>query len=256
MELNARAILARWRLAAIVGVVVLAGAIKAFSLTNNKGYMPDQPIAFSHKLHAGKLQMNCLYCHSNAEKSRHASVPPMDTCMGCHSVVRTDRPAIQELTKHWQAGAAVPWTRVWSLPDHVYFSHKNHVAAGVACQTCHGPVETMDIISQVVDFSMGWCIQCHRNDEYIKTPAKQAAFGDAPGLTPEERERFESIKSAFWDENDLERVSSEGDPRTTAKLVTQALGYNSLAPQTGKAPAVDHVKAFQNAPILCSTCHQ
>jgi hypothetical protein len=123
-----------------------------------------QPIPFSHKIHAGTNKIPCLYCHGPAERSRHATVPASNVCMNCHSVVATDKPNIQALTKSVEARQSMPWVRVHRLPDHVYFPHKWHVAKGIACQECHGPVETMDVVKQVAPLKMGWCITCHRQN--------------------------------------------------------------------------------------------
>jgi hypothetical protein len=251
MKITVRDVLARWRVLFVLAAFLVAGGIKAFSLTNNAGYAPTQPIPFSHKLHAGQLGLDCLYCHGQAERSKHATVPGMDTCMGCHSVVRTDRPAIQDLTRYWENEEPVPWVRIHSLPDHAFFSHKAHVAAGVDCQTCHGPVETMDIVYQYVDMSMGWCMNCHRNDDYLRTPATEADF---VGLTGEAKDEFRSLKP-YWDARELQTIAAESTPEELHKIVTAALGYDSLAPQAGKG-VVDHVRAFQNASINCNTCHQ
>ena len=132
---------------------------------SNVGYAPEQPVAFSHKLHAGTRKIPCLYCHANAERSRHATIPSSNVCMNCHLVVRTDRPAIQTVTHLYEAGKPIPWVRVHRVPDYVYFSHRWHVAKGIACQTCHGPVETMDVIRQAENLKMGWCISCHRQNK-------------------------------------------------------------------------------------------
>jgi hypothetical protein len=132
---------------------------------SNVGYAPQQPVPFSHKLHAGTRKIPCLYCHSNAERSRHATIPSTNVCMNCHLVVRTDRPAIQTVTKLYEEGKAIPWVRVHRVPDYVYFSHRWHVARGIACQTCHGQVQNMDVIRQAENLKMGWCISCHRQNK-------------------------------------------------------------------------------------------
>jgi Cytochrome c7 and related cytochrome c len=154
---------------AILPLLVLAvlafGAWSFFDTFSNVGYTPKQPIAFSHKLHAGTRKIPCLYCHSNAERSRHATVPAMNVCMNCHIVARTDRPAIQEITKLYQENKPVEWVRIHRLPDYVYFSHRWHVAKGFACQKCHGEVQTMDEVTQVAPLKMGWCISCHRQNQ-------------------------------------------------------------------------------------------
>lgn len=162
----------------------------------DRGYEPAQPIAFSHRLHAGEMQISCLYCHSGAEKSRHAGIPAASVCMNCHRFVtaslgaireeddlakkekrpprRTVSPEIQKiydalaLNEKMQRDSTqnpqpIVWTRVYNDPDFVYFDHRAHVNAGVACQTCHGPVETMERMRQAPDLTMGWCINCHRD---------------------------------------------------------------------------------------------
>jgi hypothetical protein len=162
---------------------------------NQQGYEPVQPIAYSHRLHAGELQIACLYCHFSAEKSRHAGIPAASICMNCHRFVgatlgairaeeetatkekRQPRPIVSaEVQKLYDAMALdaklerdpnralqpIAWTRIHNLPDFVYFDHRAHVNAKVACQTCHGPVATMERVRQVSDLSMGWCVNCHR----------------------------------------------------------------------------------------------
>lgn len=154
------------------------------------GYAPSQPIAYSHRLHAGEYGMDCQYCHWNAAKGKHAGVPPASVCLGCHGSdkgqVGAGLPEVARLLamiEHGpdgsydittadgrrvrKEGGVVHWERVHLLPDHVYFSHEWHVGAGVACQTCHGPIEEMEVVYQYEDLSMGWCIQCHRQDTYV-----------------------------------------------------------------------------------------
>lgn len=128
---------------------------------DNQGYMPDQPIPFSHKKHAGELKIDCRYCHTGAYKTRHAGIPSMNICMNCHRVVKTDSPHIQNLTQHFNEGKPIEWIRVHEEPDFVFFNHRPHVAAGVACQTCHGPVQEMEKIYQAEPLTMGWCKDCH-----------------------------------------------------------------------------------------------
>ena len=126
------------------------------------GYGPQQPIQYSHRLHAGTLRIPCEYCHTGVEKSRYAGVPPVETCMNCHSVTKTDSPQIQELTKIFESGAPLLWERVHALPDHVYFDHRPHVKAGILCQTCHGEIQEMEVVSQQMSLRMGNCLGCHR----------------------------------------------------------------------------------------------
>ena len=127
------------------------------------GYSPDQPIPFSHKLHVTDKKVPCQYCHSSARRSIVSGIPPLNTCMGCHRFVKTDSPHIKKITKHFKEKKPMEWTKVHDLPDFVRFSHKIHVSgAKLECQTCHGPVETMEKVRQVAPLQMGWCIDCHR----------------------------------------------------------------------------------------------
>jgi hypothetical protein len=135
-----------------------------------KGYAPRQPIDFSHKLHAGENHIPCLYCHTGAERSRHAGVPALETCMNCHAVTRTDKPEVKQVAAAFKAGDAMAWRRVYTLPDHVYFDHRPHVGAGIVCQTCHGEVQTMARVSRDMLMRMGTCLACHR-DAHAAVPA-------------------------------------------------------------------------------------
>lgn len=161
-----------------------------------KGYAPVQPINYSHELHAGKYKINCQYCHSSADKGKQASIPSASTCMNCHAYVKAKEkyngnvsPEIQKIYNavgydskngSYIAGfkqQPIKWVRIHNLPDHAYFNHAQHVKIGkVECQACHGPIETMKVVSQQRSLQMGWCINCHReakvdvanNDYYEK----------------------------------------------------------------------------------------
>lgn len=148
--------------AVVLLVVVAVGFVSVFPSASNQGFAPEQPIPFSHKLHAGDNKIPCMYCHTNVERSRHATVPALNVCMNCHRVVKTDSPYIQQITKAYTEGTPIEWVRVHELPDYVYFPHKRHIAKGVTCQTCHGPVETMQRVYQFAPLTMGWCMECHR----------------------------------------------------------------------------------------------
>lgn len=130
----------------------------------NQGYEPDQPIAFSHKVHAGDNKIACTYCHFGAEKGRHAGIPPANVCMNCHSQIRKDSPEIAKIKDALEKNKPIEWLKVHRLPDFAYFNHSQHVTAGkVICQDCHGPVETMKVMRQDKPLTMGWCISCHRD---------------------------------------------------------------------------------------------
>jgi|NOAtaT_7_FD_contig_51_3782300_length_911_multi_6_in_0_out_0_1 hypothetical protein len=130
----------------------------------------EQPIAYSHKLHAGKLQIECEYCHFNARRGVHAGVPTSETCMNCHKMVPTEGrspEAVEALTKlkdYHEKGEPIPWVKVHDVPDFVYFSHKRHVLGGVQCQECHGEVQRdMTVAYRVSELTMGWCLNCHKS---------------------------------------------------------------------------------------------
>jgi len=129
----------------------------------SRGYQPVQPIAFSHQLHPGVLRIQCLYCHSGALKSRIAGIPTVEKCMNCHKVTRVDRPEIKKLTAIYNSGKPIEWRRIHSMPDHVFFDHRPHVNAGIICQTCHGEVQTMNVVYQNMSMRMGNCLGCHRD---------------------------------------------------------------------------------------------
>lgn len=126
------------------------------------GYAPAQPILFSHKLHAGQMRIDCKYCHSGVTRSPNAMVPPVSTCMNCHTIARKGRPEIIKLTKYYEEGKALPWKRIHKVPDYAYFNHSVHVNRGIDCANCHGAVENMDVVQQVNQFTMGACLECHR----------------------------------------------------------------------------------------------
>jgi len=196
----------------IGGYYLVQGAI---GLGRQQGYQPVQPIFYSHKVHAGVNQISCLYCHSNALVSKHATVPPLNVCMNCHAAINEYRPTsaklyredgsevdgtaeIQKLysyvgydpktsTYHTENAKPVEWIKIHNLPDHVFFSHAQHTAAGkVQCQTCHGPIQQMDEVHQFAPLSMGWCINCHRTTKV-----------DFPDSTGSNGNKFYSIYEHF-----------------------------------------------------------
>lgn len=133
------------------------------------GYTPEQPVAFSHATHAGKLGMDCRYCHSTVERSHYAAIPPTQTCMNCHSVVRQTQdqtepsPEIAKIVEAYEADRPIAWQRVHLLPDFAFFNHSVHVGAGVGCVSCHGRIDEMEVVRQDKTLSMGWCLECHRD---------------------------------------------------------------------------------------------
>jgi hypothetical protein len=141
------------------------------------GYAPDQPIAFSHRLHAGDMRIDCQYCHVGVEKGRHALVPSTETCMNCHRVSRKDQPEIIKLTSYYEEGKALPWKRIHKVPDFTYFNHSVHVNRGIDCVSCHGDVPQMEVIGQMNSFAMSSCLDCHRNAHKRLPEVKNVNFG-------------------------------------------------------------------------------
>jgi cytochrome c553 len=149
---------------------VLVVSEEAIAIGRSKNYVPLQPIKFSHKVHVDGNKIDCKYCHSTVEQSKAASIPSAGVCMNCHMVVREGpRSGKFEISKIYSAidsGRPIQWIKVHNLPDYVFFSHAQHVGAGkVECRECHGAVEKMDVVQQVSDLSMGFCIKCHRERE-------------------------------------------------------------------------------------------
>ncbi len=142
------------------------------------GYAPKQPVPFSHKLHAGDLGMDCRYCHNTVENAAFAAVPPTQTCMNCHSKVRTTSPLLEPLRKSWETDMPVEWVQVHNLPDYVFFNHSVHVQGGVGCESCHGRIDQMPVVTQREPLSMGWCLECHRDpSQHLRDPKDVTKMG-------------------------------------------------------------------------------
>ena len=140
--------------------------------TTAVGYAPEQPVPYSHALHAGKLGIDCRYCHNTVEQAAFAAIPPTQTCVNCHARVRANSDKLVVVRESHTSGQPVPWVKVHDLADYVYFNHGAHVRAGVGCVECHGRVDRMDVVHQVETLSMGWCLDCHRNPEPRLRPAE------------------------------------------------------------------------------------
>jgi formate-dependent nitrite reductase cytochrome c552 subunit len=135
------------------------------------GYQPVQPVPFEHSLHAGQLGLDCRYCHAGVEKSATSSVPAAQTCMNCHSIIKTQSPLLEVVRQSYATGQPVPWVKIHQNPDYVYFNHSVHVSRGVSCVECHGKVNEMTTVYQAKPHSMSWCLDCHRNPaERIRDP--------------------------------------------------------------------------------------
>ena len=180
------------RLVGVLAILILFGGVKScwnacynlgvyYDWKTQKGYKPEQPIKFSHKIHAGENEIACQYCHNTVEKSRHASIPSVNVCMNCHKGIQeTATPGSkEEIAKIYYASGfnqktgaydlpqnPLKWIKVHNLPDHVYFNHSQHVVVGKQeCATCHGDLKKMTVAEQKNPLTMKWCIECHRKTE-------------------------------------------------------------------------------------------
>ncbi|MCI0650416.1 MAG: cytochrome c family protein [Planctomycetes bacterium] len=152
--------------AAFGGVYTVAIVWFGFSpKTTDVGYQPEQPVPYSHALHAGDLGLDCRYCHTGVESAARAAVPPTQTCMNCHSKIRPQSPLLEPVRKSYSDGTPVEWIRVHDLADFAYFNHSAHVTRGVGCVSCHGRIDRMERVYQAKTLSMGFCLECHRNPE-------------------------------------------------------------------------------------------
>lgn len=163
----------------IVGWLSKVGWDSAMGIGIYTDYEPVQPIAFSHKIHAGENGISCNYCHSGAEKGKSANIPSLNVCMNCHNYIQQGPSGTKEIDKIYAAldydkgtqkygsnPKPMKWIRVHNLPDHAYFNHSQHVkVAGLDCENCHGPVKEMAVLRQHAPLTMGWCIDCHRKTE-------------------------------------------------------------------------------------------
>ena len=148
----------------IVALVLLYQGVQSVMAVNlNQGYQPTQPIAFSHKIHAGEHQINCAYCHTSVYKAKSANIPSANICMNCHSQIKTESAEIKKIYRAIERKQPIQWVRIHNLPDLAYFNHSQHTqVAGIQCQTCHGPIQNMEVVYQYSALTMGWCINCHR----------------------------------------------------------------------------------------------
>lgn len=164
----------------VAGAVIGLGAVLAVSAYTyysypdviDTGYQPVQPVPYSHKLHAGKLGIDCFYCHSTVYKADFAAIPATQTCMNCHAKVKTDSPRLEPVRQSFASGQPIQWVQIHRLPDFVYFSHQPHIAAGVSCVSCHGRIDQMEEVHQEKPLNMAFCLECHRDPAPNIRPAE------------------------------------------------------------------------------------
>jgi hypothetical protein len=173
----------------IYGAVILIAVLGyAVNVVNQTSYVTEvhnarpQPVPFSHKHHVGELGLDCRYCHSTVEVSSSAGMPPTQTCMACHSQIWTGADILEPVRASYRDSTPISWTRVNALPDFVYFNHSIHVAKGVGCTTCHGPIAEMNITWRAQSLYMRWCLECHNAPEKFLRPRSEVfnAFYQQP----------------------------------------------------------------------------
>jgi len=149
-----------------IGVLTYIPLVLALFLspqTTDVRYRPQQPVPFSHELHAGQLKMDCRYCHSTVEQTPYAAIPSTKICMNCHASINSTSDKLQLVRDGYTTGQPISWIKVHDEPDFVFFNHAAHVNKGVGCVECHGRVDQMETVYQHESLSMAWCLNCHRN---------------------------------------------------------------------------------------------
>lgn len=174
----------KWVLLLAMGAPLYIVALWFYGLTPEAlriGYMPEQPVPYSHATHVGKLGLDCRYCHNTVERSGHAAIPPAETCMNCHAKIRADSAKLLPIREAYATNKPVKWIKVHDLPDYVFFNHSAHVNRGVGCESCHGRIDQMEVVRQDKALTMAWCLECHREPEKNLRPLDQiTTMGFAP----------------------------------------------------------------------------
>jgi hypothetical protein len=158
---------------------VLGGSLYGLAVINRSDYATrahmsrEQPVPFSHRHHVGQLGIDCRYCHTSVEESSYANIPPTATCMNCHRQIWAESPTLEPVRASLRSGESVAWTKVYDLPDFVYFNHSIHVYKGIGCVTCHGRIDQMSLTAQEPSLHMEWCLGCHRNPERYVRPREE-----------------------------------------------------------------------------------
>ena len=184
-HLNESFIFPRWTNGIRVVIAVVAAVVPAYVVllfaygaspnATDVGYQPQQPVPYSHALHAGELGMDCRYCHTTVETAAHAAIPPTKICMNCHAKIFGESEKLSLVRQSYATGMPMEWVRVHDLPDYAYFDHSAHVRRGVGCVSCHGRVDKMDEsgVYQFAPLNMGWCLECHRDPERYLRPVEE-----------------------------------------------------------------------------------
>ncbi len=168
----------------VTGSAFIASAYFHSAAWNGVGFAPEQPVLFSHQLHAGELRIDCRNCHASVETSAFAGMPSTETCLACHSQLLTGAPALKPVMASDTRRVPLQWNRVTQLPDHVYFDHSIHVNKGVGCTSCHGEVGNMKLTAQSEPLTMRWCLDCHRNPGPRLRPSSEVFAATSPSVRP------------------------------------------------------------------------
>ena len=171
------------------------------------GYQPQQPVNFSHQIHAGELGMDCRYCHSFVEVAAHSNVPTTQVCMNCHSQVQKENPKLAPVRESWATGKSIEWVQIHKTPDYVYFNHSAHVNRGVSCVSCHGKVNEMAVVYHAESHSMSWCLDCHRAPQDFVRP-------------------LDKITDLNWEAPQLENESKKEAQQRVGKGLVEKLQLN------------------------------
>ena len=225
------------------------------------GYMPSQPVPFSHKVHAGQLGLDCRLCHSFGERSSHSNIPNNQTCANCHGAgkgqIKINSPKLERVRKAAEPGGEpIHWVKVHKAPDYVYFNHSAHLNRGISCVSCHGRIDQMDVVYQDQSQSMGWCLQCHREPENNLRPLTEITN---LGYKPSDLNR-QSFYSELLGEVSGDEIASVINPGSKAanldELVKLAeVKYGKEVTQAEVGPQLK--KHWQVAPPEnCTACHR
>ncbi|MFN4768772.1 MAG: cytochrome c3 family protein [Candidatus Kapaibacterium sp.] len=228
-------------------VLVTIGFFGMQNRVTDRGYRPQQPVPFSHKLHVDTLSMQCQYCHAGVEKSAHSPIPSTSTCMGCHQVVKGESPKLKLVRDSWETGKPVEWVRVHKIPDYAHFNHSRHIRAQVDCQSCHEKIEEQGVVSQNKPLSMGWCLDCHRNPEKYVVPARMIS-----GIFTGKRVNFTTKENLYTsiDPDLVKGVADRSRPITSPQ-------FGQFETDIPKQPVkgIVHPKVPGYGPENCSACH-
>lgn len=178
----------RWLVAATVTCAASMTVFAYFGYRSDwwqgQNRAPDQPVLFSHHHHVAELRIDCRFCHGSVETSAFAGMPATETCMTCHSGIFTDSPMLAPVVASATTGRPLRWTRVYDLPDYVYFNHSSHVTHGIGCTTCHGDIGGQRLTRKAQPLHMTWCLDCHRAPEHFVRKKEDVFSPSVPAMAP------------------------------------------------------------------------